>query len=203
MSMRWFWVTLLTGFFLVGCQTLPEGGSTAADYYNRGQSAYLADDYDLAIADFQEALRLDPRYADAYYGLGLAYEATNRTQLALDAYLSAIRLQPSHGESQARSGILYFERRQYGPAESHLRRATALVPYDPMPFYYLGEINRMQGRCQASVDNYKKALDIDPNLLDAEDGLRRVRREVCGAGSKPTRQSEFTGGGRALKPSEW
>jgi hypothetical protein len=58
---------------------------------------------------------------------------------------------------------------------------------------------------------YKKALALNPGLLDAKEGLRRAQREICGGGGggggnrppKVERATEFTGGGRALKPGEW
>lgn len=200
---------------LAACQTMPTGPGAASDYYQRGRSALIAENFSAAIENFQEAVRLDPRYGEAFYGLGQAYEATGRKQLALKAYLDAIAVQPSLGKAQAAAGKLYFEQRDYGPAEAYLKRATSLVPADSAPFYYLGEIYRMQGKCQSSVSMFKKALAIDPAFLDAKDGLRRTQREVCKSSSKrktttpkpsrPTYEKTdvFTGGGRALKSSEW
>ena len=207
--MRRLFVMLLMSLVLVGCQTIPQGGGTATDYYNQGRAAYDVGDYNGAVMNFQEAVRLDPRFGEAFYGLGKAYEGLNMQSQALDAYLGAIRVQPSHGGAQAGAGIIYFKMHQYGPAESHLKQATQYSPAQPMPFYYLGEIYRMKGHCKASVDMYKKALALNPGLLDAQEGLRRAQREICGGGGggqrppKVERATEFMGGGRALKPGEW
>lgn len=223
-SATWL-IAILAGMFLIGCQTTPVNDSprmdySATDYYRSGLSAYSAGNYDQAISDFQQATYLDPRYGDAFYGLGKSYEAIHRDQQALDAYLSAIRVQPSHGKAHAKAGILYFKQRKYDPAESHLKKAIGYEPAEPMAFYYLGEIYRMQGKCKSSVDMYKKALAISPSLLDAKDGLRRAQREICGGGTrtktstssrtpvskpKPTYEkvSDFTGGGKALTPDQW
>lgn len=208
---RHFLILGVIGLILTGCQTMPTGGGAAVDNYNAGRAAYDAGDYQNAVAFFLEATRLDPRYGEAFYGLGRAYEAQNMNRQALDAYLNAVSVQPSHGGAHARAGILYFKQREYVPAETHLKRATEFAPSDPLPFYYLGEIYRMQGNCKASVDMYKKALALNPGLLDAKEGLRRAQREICGGGGggggnrppKVERATEFTGGGRALKPGEW
>jgi tetratricopeptide (TPR) repeat protein len=210
--MRKLFMLLLLSLTLTGCQTMPTGDGAAVDNYNRGRAAYDAGDYQSAVSFFLEATRLDPRYGEAFYGLGKSYEAMNMNRQALNAYLDAVSVQPSHGGAHARAGILYFKMREYGPAETHLKRATEYAPADPMPFYYLGEIYRMQGNCKASVDMYKKALALNPGLLDAKEGLRRAQREICGGGGgggggnrppKVERATEFTGGGRALKPGEW
>jgi tetratricopeptide (TPR) repeat protein len=148
------------------------------------------------------------------YDLGRCYEDSNRDQLALDTYLDALNVR-AMGKAYARAGILYFERREYGLAESYLQKAIGyfLPPSeDALAHYYLGEIYRMQSKCDSSVKMYKKALALDPNLLDAQDGLNRARREICrrsggnrsgGGGVTPPPASPYTGGGKALKPGEW
>ncbi len=209
--MRNLIILIIMGLALIGCQTQPTGGA-AVDFYNQGRAAYDAGDYQGAITNFSEATRLDPRYGEAFYGLGKAYEALNMNRQALDAYLDAVSVQPSHGGAHAAAGILYFKKYEYGPAETHLKKATEYVPSDPMPFYFLGEIYRMQGKCKESVDMYKKALALNSGLLDAKEGLRRAQREICHGGGgggtstrpgKVERATEFMGGGRALKPGEW
>ncbi|MCC7279755.1 MAG: tetratricopeptide repeat protein, partial [Chromatiaceae bacterium] len=67
--MRRLFVMLLMSLVLVGCQTIPQGGGTATDFYNQGRAAYDVGDYNGALMNFQEAVRLDPRFGDAYYGL--------------------------------------------------------------------------------------------------------------------------------------
>jgi len=47
----------------------------AVEYYNRGINYSKKGDTDRAIADYTEAVRLDPKYADAYGNRGNAYLA--------------------------------------------------------------------------------------------------------------------------------
>ena len=48
-------------------------GRPSINYYNRGYAYRKKGDMDRAIADYTEALRLDPKYAIAYNNRGLAY----------------------------------------------------------------------------------------------------------------------------------
>ena len=62
-----------------GCTQIIEGGKResrkrrAAAYYNRGNAYYDKAEYDHAIADFDEAMALNPMYAEAYYNRAAAY----------------------------------------------------------------------------------------------------------------------------------
>ena len=45
----------------------------AVNAYNSGTEYLEQEQYNQAIVDFDEAIRLDPQYANAYYNRGLAY----------------------------------------------------------------------------------------------------------------------------------
>ena len=48
-------------------------------YYCRGLIYHKKGDYDKAVADYTEAIRLDPRDADAYYNRGVVYKYKGET----------------------------------------------------------------------------------------------------------------------------
>lgn len=74
---------LVTGALLVGLAVLSGCGPSkeqqvqeqeARDAYNRGVAYVEKGDFDKAIADLTEAIRLNPKYAEAYHSRGIAYE---------------------------------------------------------------------------------------------------------------------------------
>ncbi|MDR2518454.1 MAG: tetratricopeptide repeat protein [Spirochaetaceae bacterium] len=56
----------------------PHGPGNAEFSFNRGVAYYYQEDYDRAIDDFTEALRVDPNFAYAKYGLEQARKARER-----------------------------------------------------------------------------------------------------------------------------
>jgi tetratricopeptide (TPR) repeat protein len=79
--------------------------STAEQYYERGLARKSAGSYDLAIADFTQAIALDPSYGEAYEKRGETYQRREQYELAINDYTSAIDLTPD-------SAYLYFTRGQ-------------------------------------------------------------------------------------------
>jgi tetratricopeptide (TPR) repeat protein len=55
---------------------------------------YQTKDYDKAISDFTEAIKLDPNYAIAYFDRGMVYDETKDYDKAISDYTQAIRLDP-------------------------------------------------------------------------------------------------------------
>jgi len=51
-------------------------------YINRGVSYFHTEEYDKAIGDDTEAIRLNPSDADAYYNRGLAYKSQGKRRKA-------------------------------------------------------------------------------------------------------------------------
>src|SRR5262249_39549909 len=63
---------------IAACTRIIQGrGETAKDsaiaHHQRGLSYRSKGDFDRAIADYSEAIRLDPKYAEVYYLRGVAY----------------------------------------------------------------------------------------------------------------------------------
>src|SRR5262245_48207684 len=62
---------------------------------------------DAAIADFQRALSLDPKFFPARLNLAYAYERADRIEDAMESYREAINLQPRNFFAHNNLGVLY------------------------------------------------------------------------------------------------
>jgi protein O-GlcNAc transferase len=61
----------------------------AAQHFKTGMKALATEHYDEAETAFKEAVRLDPLFDGAFYGLGQVYMATKRFEPAIRAYLDS------------------------------------------------------------------------------------------------------------------
>jgi polysaccharide export outer membrane protein len=70
--------------------------------YNEGVNYALAGLLPQAVQIFQQAIRLDPEYADAHFALGHAYYDMRRWQNAVDSFKRVVELNPNDLEAQDR-----------------------------------------------------------------------------------------------------
>ena len=89
----------------VAAQTPPTKVELSAeDYFNRGVLQHIIGNDDRAIADYEEAIRLNPQYAAAYNNRGLVRQAQGDLKVALADYDEAIRLNPLAPEGYGNRG---------------------------------------------------------------------------------------------------
>lgn len=69
-----------------GASVLPEKTEQVADAYSRGEFCMGTGKDDEAITAFQEAVKIDPSFADAWSKLAALYEKTGQDKLAMEAF---------------------------------------------------------------------------------------------------------------------
>ncbi len=116
-----------------GCSRLTADQSLAASdraiaYFDRGLAYYARTDLDHAIADWSEAIALNPTYAHAYNNRGKAYRAKGDYAHAIADYGEAIKLDPRRPIAYKGRGIAYFLSGDYVKAQADFRQAESIEP---------------------------------------------------------------------------
>ena len=102
--------------------------------------------YDKAIADYTEAIRLDPKFAEAYYNRGVAYENKGEYDKAIADYTEAIRLDPKYAEAYNSRGFAYGNKGEHDKAIADYTEAIRLDPKYANAYYNRGVRLREEGR---------------------------------------------------------
>ena len=97
-------------------------------YDIRGEVYEKNRDYDKAIADYTEAIRLNPKHADAHYGRGTAYRRKGAYGEAIRDFTETVRLNPKHADAYYGRGIAYRHAGEYDKAIADYSEAIRLNP---------------------------------------------------------------------------
>ena len=139
-----------------------------------------------AIAAYQEAIRLDPRYALAYAKLALAWrqlaaswlggaEGTAANAQAHQAAQAALSLAPDLGRAHEALGwVLLTADFDASAAEREFRRAQELSPGDAEVIQALAYMQAVQGRLAQAEATARLALASDPLALPPYLNLARI-----------------------------
>ncbi len=124
-----------------------------------------------AIDAYKIAIRLDPRYAPAYGGLGDAYFNTGKWEEGLAAYKEQVRLEPNDAGAQYDLGYAYNAMGRHGEAFAPLVRATGLDPGYAEAYYGIGYAYLRGADFEKSISFFKSAIRLQANYADAYYGL--------------------------------
>ena len=118
---------------------------------------------ELALAEFQHALSLEPRSADGLQGMARTYETMGRVQEAEELLKRAAALQPDYWESSNRLGSFYYAQRRFQEAIPQFQRVIELTPDNIAGYSNLSTTYRQMGRLPEAQALLEKALRLGPN----------------------------------------
>jgi tetratricopeptide (TPR) repeat protein len=135
---------------------------------------WLKDDYYVrAIADYTEAIRLNPNDSEAYVLRGLLYEIPavyDRAiaDYAIADYTEAIRVGPNNVEAYKRRGIVYhFFKYDDAHAIADFSEAIRLDPNDAWTYTARASAYRDKRDYDQAIADYSEAIRLDPNYAYA------------------------------------
>ena len=124
-----------------------------------------------AIPLFEQAIKLDPKFALAFAGLSMVQSwiyhnsdpnPVRREKARLNAN-EALRLQPDLPEGHLALGFsYYYGDRDYERALTEFEIARRDLPNDAQAYFAIGAIQRRQGKWAESTANLEKAAALDP-----------------------------------------
>jgi tetratricopeptide (TPR) repeat protein len=134
---------------------------------DRGKAKRNVGDYQGAIEAYTQAIRIDPKYADAYLGRGAAKHSLGDKQAAIEDFTQAININPKLQGAYEIRGFTKAETGDYRGAVADFNQAIKINPKGNL-FAYRG-----RGLAKAALSDYQGALadlsqDIKSNPRDAE-----------------------------------
>lgn len=142
-------------------------------YYEQGR-------FDRAIAEFQRTSELEAPNYNLLVDWAEVYDAANQPDLALAKLRQAAALEPTaHVYSQI--GRNYAKRSRWNEAMEAFNTAEKIDPSFAPTYAYKGLLHLANNNPAAAVPEFQHALQLDPNLQPAQQGLIQAQQRLRGA----------------------
>lgn len=129
----------------------------------------------LALAYYDNAIRLYPQSEEAWYNKAVFLQEVKDSRRSLDAYNTIISFMPKSEKAWYNKGYIYLTQLQvFDSAVYCFDQAAAITPKNYQTFYNRGlSYEYLKEDKKAELD-YRKALDIQPDYTLAAKGISRV-----------------------------
>jgi len=139
--------------------------------FARGRVLIFDKQYDDAVAQLEQAVRLDPNGAYSYNALGIAYLEQSDYGIAVQAFQEASRRAPYWAYPLHNMALAYTEMGNYQAAIDAYRQAMDLAPqYSYLP-YNLGLVYQRLNRRRDAEAAYRQAIALTPDLAEPYNAL--------------------------------
>ena len=169
-------------------------GSELANAYGRRANNLLTikNDLDGALADLNEAIKLDPRNAVSYISRGAIFAKKGSYERALIDLNEARRIKPQDAFVSNGFGVYYNEKGDYDRAITELNEAIRLWPQFFFAYRNRGVSYERKGDLARSLADFRVALSFDPDKKfvagrEAAEGIQRIEQKLA-ATAAPTPQ---------------
>jgi len=168
---------------------------TAGTFLDRGIMFAMRGEYDKAILDFDEAIRIDPNLTAAYMLRGralfastvevigvdndfsgvtnihaegrLTVEQTNTINRAIEDFSQAIRLDPNNTNAYGERAGAFSTIGEYARAIADFDQAIRLSPNNTGVLNNRGVTYKTMGNLDLAIADYNEAIRLDPNYASA------------------------------------
>lgn len=152
------------------CSSAIQNGKLSPDdllqaYLSRGSAYGEKKEYGKAFADFQQALRLQPKSAPAYYAMGQLDMAQSKIPEAIQHYSDAIRANPKFVPAISDRGIAYLKAGNTDRALQDFAQAIRVGPQFIPAYMNRAGVYMQRNDVQPALRDYDQVLQISPTYL--------------------------------------
>ncbi len=132
-------------------------------YLQKGGKGLTDKDYQKAIDNYKNALKLRPDHFSAMRNLGVAHSAVGNQELAKDLFLKAFKINSVDADLNNNLGAIYSNENNPNQAIQFFKKAVGLEPYNPVYLSNLGREYAKGGQIDMAIEILHKADSIMPN----------------------------------------
>jgi putative PEP-CTERM system TPR-repeat lipoprotein len=150
---------------LTGCSRNPN--EKKQRYLESGQRYFDKGQYREAEIQFENAIQVDARFAEAHYRLAQAATKLGDGQTAVQELSTAIQIQPDHYAAHLDLANLLILARHFSEAKDHLDLLAQKQPDNPEVYVARANFSAATNNTAGALADMQKALQLDPSRSDS------------------------------------
>ena len=123
--------------------------------------------WELALADYNKTIAINPDFAQAYVNRGVLYNDQKKWELALADYNKAIAINPDFAQAYNNRGLLYNDQKKWELALADYNKAIAINPDFAQPYSNRGVLYVNLKKWELALADWNKAIAINPDFAQA------------------------------------
>lgn len=172
---------------LVVCSCIRTSAQKYANFFGAGTAQLNKHDYARAVLDFRSAIQVNPKSADAYYQLALAYLGAGNMQNGVKCLWKALQLNPKYSAAElklAELAVATGNPAEITEAEKHAREVLKHSPEETDALDILAEAEWQLGKREEAEKLLNQAFAESPKDLKTSTDLARLKlrnNDIAGA----------------------
>lgn len=148
-----------------------ESQLTAEEAFDRAYQKAKHNDFQGALADWSEAIRLNPAFTTAYYNRGYLRHLLGDENGALDDFNHALRLEPDYVEAYTHRSYVYYLRGAYALCVADLTQVIVRDSTNARAYSNRGEAHFALGQYDHALADFHQAHTLHTGNPYAQAGI--------------------------------
>jgi len=144
-----------------------KGKGLAFAFINRGVAYYQKRQYDQAIDNYDQAIKLNPKYAIAFNNRCAVYNDKGEYDHAIQECNQAIKLNPKYADAFFNRGFSFQDKSQYDRAIQNYDQAIKFDPKFAEAFFNRGNIYQNKDQFDRAIQDYDHVIMLNQNHAGA------------------------------------
>ena len=127
-----------------------------------------------ALNALEELVPQFPRDAVLYFMIGNIQRELGRIRASVESYEKSVELNPKYSDAYLNLGRSFLELRNLGQSKNSLEKAIEIDRRSYLAYYYLGILNEEAEEIDLAIENYLRALRLEPNHPKSNNNLGKI-----------------------------
>jgi tetratricopeptide (TPR) repeat protein len=149
------------------------------ELYNlQGASNALIERNGAAIESYDQAIKINPKYADAHLNKGSVLQKNGEFDAAMESFNKALSINPYHSIAHFNMGNALNEKSELDASVESYEKAIKIKPDYAEAYFNMGIVLENKGELDAAMESYEQAIKIKPDYAEAYNNMGNARKDT-------------------------